>query len=155
MIPNLKFEGAKELDEALQELEGAAAVKVVRDSLLESVDPVIQSAKGRVPVDRGDLQQSISAGTRLTKRQRALHQPIVSRKGVEVHVGPGISTNRRGVRHSHLVEFGTYKMAPRPFMRPAWLSNLEAVFNGLAQAMTRNLEAAAKRAAAKARKVKR
>lgn len=155
MIPNLKFEGADEMDAALMELEGAIAVKVVRESLLSSVQPVIDSAKGRVPVDRGDLERSISAGTKLTKRQKSLHQPIVSRSGVEVHVGPGIMTNARGVRHAHLVEFGTAHMAPRPFMRPAWVSNLQAVFNGLAQAMTANLAKAVKRAQAKALKERR
>lgn len=155
MIPSLKFEGADEMDAGLSELEGVTAIKVVRESLLESVQPVIQSAKGRVPVDRGDLERSIGAGTRLTKRQRSLHQPIVSKKGVEVHVGPGITNNARGVRHAHLVEFGTQHMAPQPFMRPAWQSNLGAVFNGLRQAMERLLAKAVARAQAKAKKVRR
>jgi len=155
MIPSLKFEGADEMDAAMMELEGAVAMKVVRDSLLSSVQPVIDSAKGRVPVDRGDLERSIGAGTKLTKRQKSLHQPIVAAGGIEVHVGPGIMTNARGVRHAHMVEFGTSTMAPRPYMRPAWVSNLQAVFNGLAQSMTVNLAKAVKRAKAKALKVRR
>lgn len=155
MTPSLKLEGAKELEEGLMELQGVTAMGVVRRSLLKAVDPVIQSAKGRAPVDRGDLAKSIDAATRLSKRQRSLNRPIVSAHGVEVYVGPGLKNGGRGVRHAHLVEFGTSHMAPQPFMRPAWLSNLDAVFNGLAQLMGLELAKAAKRAAAKALKVKR
>jgi HK97 gp10 family phage protein len=155
MKTSLKLEGAAELAAGLEELKGVTAVNVVRKSLTESLEPVAASAKGRVPVDRGDLQQSIGIGTRLTRRQKGLRQPIVSHNGVEAYVGPGLVGNRYQGAHGHLVEFGTYRTAPRPFMRPAWLSNLTIVFNGLAQSMGENLSRAAKAAAKKALKAKR
>ena len=50
----------------------------------------------------------------------ALRQARRDAKGqgsfAEMYVGPA-----RGVlRYAHLVEFGTARMAPQPFMRPAW-----------------------------------
>lgn len=152
MIPNLKFEGAKEMDAALMELSGAVAVKVVRQSLVESLKPVADSAKGRAPQDEGKLERSIGVGTRLTRRQRKLRQPIVSAGGVEAYVGPGVVGGRYDGRHGHLQEFGTVNHGPQPFMRPAWISNLQAVFGTLAQSMTKNLARAVRAAQRKALK---
>jgi HK97 gp10 family phage protein len=155
MIPSLKFEGAKELEAGLMELSGVAATAVVRTALTDSLKPVAASAAGRVAHDTGRLERSIGIGTRLTKRQKGLNRPIVSAQGVEAYVGPGVVGGRYDGRHGHLVEFGTVHMRPRPFMRPAWLSNLQAVFNGLASTMGAELAKAAKRAARKALKARR
>jgi len=152
MNPSLKFEGAKEMEAALLELNGVAATNVVRKALTEALEPVAASARGRVPVDEGKTQRSIGVGTRLMKRQKRLNQPIVSHKGVEAYVGAGLVGGKFDGRAAHLIEFGTVHMRPRPFMRPAWLSNLNIVFNGLAKTMGEELAKAAKRAARKALK---
>ncbi len=154
MKPTFKLEGAAELHAGLMELQGATAVSIVRKSLQVALEPVAESARGRVPVDRGDLQQSIGIGLRLTKRQRARRVPIVSARGVEANVGPGIKGDKYQGAHGHLVEFGTHQQAPQPFLRPAWRSNLQAVFNSLAQSMGASIARAAKRAARKALKAK-
>jgi len=155
MKPSLKFEGAKELQAGLMELEGVTALRVVRSALTESLKPVAESARGRVPVREGRLQRSIGIGWRLMRRQKSLNQPIVSASGVEAYVGAGLVGGKFDGRAAHLVEFGTVHSAPHPFMRPAWISNLQAVFNGLSQSMGRNLARAARACARKALKVKR
>ncbi len=152
MIPNLKFEGAKELEAGLMELEGVTAIKVVRDSLTSSLEPVAASARGRVRHLTGKLGRSIGIGTRLTRRQKGLNEPIVSFQGVEAYVGPGLVGGQYDGRHGHLIEFGTADARPFPFMRPAWQSNLQAVFGGLAKSMTANLAAAVRRCQRKALK---
>lgn len=143
------------MEAALLELNGVTAVNVVRKALTESLEPVEASAKGRVPVDEGRTQRSIGIGTRLMKRQKRLNVPIVSAQGVEAYVGAGVVGGRYDGRAAHLIEFGTVHQRPRPFMRPAWISNLQAVFGTLAQSMGAELAKAAKRAARKALKLKR
>jgi HK97 gp10 family phage protein len=152
MIPNLKFEGAKELEAGLMELEGVTALKVVRAALGSSLKPVMESAKGRVAHVTGKLMRSIGIGFRLTRRQKSQRQPIVSASGVEAYVGPGVVGGRYDGRAGHLVEFGTSHSRPQPFMRPAWISNLEVVFNSLAAEMKKELAAAVRRCQRKALK---
>lgn len=150
MTPTWKLEGAKDLEAGLLELEGVTAKRVVSRSLQESLEPVVSAAKAKVAVWSGALQRSIGIGVRLTKRQRSLRKPIAP---VEAYVGPGVANKggRRAVAHAHLVEFGTVHMAPQPYMRPAWQSTIQAVFNLLAKKTETNLEKAAARAAKRAK----
>lgn len=61
-----------------------------------------------VPVDTGRLQASI------TKSIRWEGKKIIG----EIDAGLGIE-------YAKMIEFGTSRMRPRPFMRPAWNENLE------------------------------
>jgi len=154
MTPTLKIEGTQELNDALHELEGAVAVKVVRDSLKTSLQPVLDDATAKVPVRRGRLKRSLGIGTRLTRRQKRVSERIVGTKGVEAYVGAGMVGGRYDGRHGHLVEFGTVHMGPQPFMRPAWAGNVSTVFSRLVAQMRANIDRAVKRAQRKALKAK-
>ena len=66
------------------------------------------NAKLGVPVDTGRLQSSITKN--------------VSRSGGKLI---GEVSAGEGVPYAIMIEFGTSKMKPRPFMRPAWNENLE------------------------------
>jgi len=54
-----------------------------------------------------------------------------------------------GIRHGHLVEFGSKNNAARPFLWPAAQSNQQAYERKFAADLTKKTEAAVKRAAAK------
>jgi HK97 gp10 family phage protein len=73
----------------------AAAAKVFYDEV-----------KARAPVNAGTLRDSIY-------RVFAKDSSTDARKNYE------IGWNRKKAPHGHLVEFGTVKMAARPFLRPA------------------------------------
>lgn len=140
MIPSLKFEGAKELEAALMKLEGVRAKKIVSTAILDALVPIVEAARNRVPVATGALQESIGIGDRLRPRQKSLLEKIAA---VEAYVGPGVGSGGHrfyGVSHAHLVEFGTVKVGPRPFMRPAWTARLQDVFDRLAKNMTDALQ---------------
>lgn len=66
------------------------------------------NAKAGVPVDTGALQASI------TKDVRWSGKKIIG----EVEAGLDLI-------YAKMIEFGTSKMRPRPFMRPAWNENLQ------------------------------
>jgi HK97 gp10 family phage protein len=107
--------GGKELEQALLQLPKATAKGVLRRTLLKAAQPIEAQAAALAPRDTGKLQESIVVSTRLKKSQR--RGPRFT--GVEVFIGASSSGNKKGY-HAHLVEFGTSKMAARPFMRPAF-----------------------------------
>ena len=59
-----------------------------------------------------------------------------------------------GIRHGHLVEFGTRHSAARPFLWPAAQSKTQAYLYNVAKNIKKKTQAAVKRAAKKAKKVK-
>lgn len=66
------------------------------------------NARIGVPVDTGALRGSI------TKKVSSTGSKVTG----EIDAGQGLV-------YAKMIEFGTSKMAPRPFMRPAWNENLE------------------------------
>lgn len=137
MIPSLRFEGDKALNAALMKLTGIRAKKIVLAMILDALEPVAEGARNRVPVRTGQLRDSIGVGDKLRPRQARLLEKIAE---VEAYVGPGGSGPRSGVAHAHLVEFGTAKMGPRPYMRPAWQARIADVFDRLAKRCQEQLQ---------------
>jgi len=137
--------GAKELEAALAQLPKATAKSVLRRALTSAAKPAAAQAQALAPRGRtGNLQASIRISTRLNKRQGKLHDA----QGVEVYIGAAAGKGAKG-NHAHLLEFGTVKMAARPFLRPAWESTKEKV---LAAIQTEVWAALAKSARTLARK---
>lgn len=72
MVTRVHIEGLRELDAALATLSKAAAKGVLRRVLKEAAEPVANKMRGLAP--RGEdqhLRESITVGTRLTKKQAA------------------------------------------------------------------------------------
>lgn len=109
----------------------------VRDALIEAMRSVEQRAKQYVPVRTGNLKQSITTSDTLAK---AASNP----NNITVHVGTSYELGTGG-RHGHLVEFGTVKSGARPFLRPAWDAEREAVIKKLQKALEKAISKAAKK----------
>jgi HK97 gp10 family phage protein len=131
--------GFRELDKALAELPKATARNVLRRTLVKAGQPIADEASRLAPVDSGKLAGRIAVSARLKNRTGSAEFAAAMRAGLgrdaavsalrqarrdaagqgsfaEMYVGPA-----RGVlAYAHLVEFGTVKMSPKPFMRPAW-----------------------------------
>lgn len=58
-----------------------------------------------------------------------------------------VSTLASGIRHGHLIEFGTVKTGARPFLYPALQSQASAYRNSLAGYLKKKMEAAVRRRA--------
>jgi len=100
------IEGAAEMDRLLKELGPRAASRAADRALRAGAKPIVQRAKELVPVDTGDLRDSITVQI---ERQRG-----ASEKRVAL-VGFTKPTSRR----AHLTEYGTAHSPAKRFMRPA------------------------------------
>jgi len=101
-----KVEGLKGLAQAVEALKDRVKSKEVQDILLAGAFVIRDEARANVPVDTGLLKSNIIA-TR--------GKP----KGDSTDVLVGVKYGKGGGNHAALVEFGTSKMQPQPFFRPA------------------------------------
>lgn len=139
MSISVSVAGFRELEAALAELPKATARNVLRRTLIKAGQPIADEASRLAPVDTGKLAGRIVVSAKIKNKVgnaeysaalraelgkqaavSALRQARRDAKGqgsfAEMFVGPA-----RGVlRYAHLVEFGTVKMPPQSFMRPAW-----------------------------------
>lgn len=99
------------LDEVLRSLADYESElnKKIRKVVVEAADNMEAHAVGNVAVDTGNLKSTI--------------RKEVSKEGKPYHaarVKAGKYGTKDGAAHAHLVEYGTVKMAERPYMRPAY-----------------------------------
>jgi HK97 gp10 family phage protein len=113
----VRLEGFADLERELQRLGKVTTQKAsLRRALRKAAQPVADMAQSLAPRDTDTLQVSVGIGTKLTKRQARLHRKMHAndRAAVEMFVGAG------GLARATQMEFGNFKDAPQPFMRPAW-----------------------------------
>lgn len=119
------LKGAKELEGALKRLGRTQRRRVLVKALRKAARPMLKEAKRRVPKRSKGLWRSLRIGTTLSSSQRRRARPG-QYTGV-IFVG---ASYPKGA-HAHLVEFGTYRASPHPFMRPAFESTKRVVFKDL------------------------
>lgn len=142
------IEGLKELDRALKKLPLAVQKRVLRATLKKAGRPIAADAAVRAPRDRGDLAESITVKTELSRSQR---RKMRKSKGEVVMF---IGAARPKGAHAHLVEFGTEKMAAQPFLRTAWDAGKAAALETIKTDLWKAISRAAKRLARRAAKGK-
>lgn len=131
--------GFRELRDMLDRLptvqreEGA-----LKRAMIEAVEPTAMLVVQMAPRRTGGLRRSIIVSD---KKRGAIKGDGMTR----VYLGASYQMGARG-RHAHLLEFGTVKMAPRPFLRPAWDQDSRAMLMRLSDNLRKQIEAAVKRA---------
>lgn len=159
----LEIQGMEELKEQLKsfgsevETRGLrsatlAGARVVYDAALRSFHPG-RSAKGEPPgIYRGFLKANL-----ITKRMHT--EPHVAQYAVMVRGTKmtKITKRRRGFKkgkyggvagpatYGRFLEFGTSKMAPRPFLTPAYFNNLEKIVDRIKHGLERAIDRASKK----------
>lgn len=133
----VRVEGLREVETALAQLGKSTGRNVMRRVALARLEPMAEEMRRLVPVDSGDLKDSIAVTTKNPRRNR-------KRSEVEAHAGPG--------RHpqGHLREFGGDKNPPAPFVRPAWDGGKGNLLEGIKEDLWAEIEKAAQRQARKA-----
>lgn len=156
--------GFAALDKALAELPKSTARNVLTRTLLKAGQPIADDASRLAPVASGKLRERIKVSARIKNKVgssefssamraglgkeaavSALRQARRDAKGqgsfAEMFVGPA-----KGVlRYAHLVEFGTVKVPPKPFMRPAWDSNKRLALDIIRRELGNEIISAARR----------
>ena len=83
-------------------------------AMLDSADQIVAGARLRVPVDEGDVRDSI--------RHHGIREG--KRGGLYIAITAGDrSTENDGYQVARLLEFGTMKMPAQPFLLPAYRAN--------------------------------
>lgn len=109
----VKMYGHQQLMARLMELRTARLAEATEEQLTDVATAIRDDAKSLAPVDTGSLKQSI--------RLQVYHKSGTFVKKVGVSAG-GYVTNpktKRKVDYASYQEFGTSKMPPHPYMRPA------------------------------------
>jgi hypothetical protein len=146
-VMTVQTSGFAELERALETLGKATTQKAsLRRAARKALQPVANLAETLAPRDKGTLAVSIGIGTRLTRRQAGLHRRMFrdDRAAVEVFVGAG------GLAQATQMEFGNFKDAPQPFMRPAWDAEGRATLDRLATELWADIQRTAARQARQA-----
>lgn len=143
----VELKGFRELDAALAEFSKAGGKAILRRAATKALQPMLERAKQLVPVDEGDLRNSLTIGTRLNKGEaRAARRE--GKSGVEVYMG---TNSRNGAPR----EFGSVRSPAQPFMRPAFESQKGEIIPTLQKELAIDVEKTRARAARKAAKLAR
>jgi HK97 gp10 family phage protein len=143
----VKLSGFKALDRELAKLASVATRKAsARRALKKAAQPLADLAESLAPRKSGDLAISVGVGTKLTKRQAGLHRKMFAsdKAAVEMFVGAG------GLAQATQQEFGNFRHAPKPFMRPAWDQDKMQMLGRLKVELWADIEKAVARAEARA-----
>lgn len=128
MKPSIKVLGMDKIRSNLEKLARLTNRDVVEDSLLEGAEVIAAEARNLVPVRTGNLRSSIAVVT--NGKEVNFSDGSLSSGNFEVYIGPlqGRDQPHDGF-YGHMIEFGTYKMAAQPFMRPAFDSQAGRAIN--------------------------
>ncbi|MEO6153401.1 MAG: HK97-gp10 family putative phage morphogenesis protein [Croceibacterium sp.] len=139
MSETIKLTGFKELHDSLGNLKKTTERALLRRVAVKALEPIAERARQLVPVDKGNLRDSIVVGTNINSgaRRAARKDPV---QGVRVFCG---TANRNAVPG----EFGSARSPAQPFMRPAWDGGKDRVLESVQRDLKTEIEKAAARAA--------
>jgi hypothetical protein len=141
MAEVFKMEGLKELDFALGELPKATERNNLVRTLKKEAVPVRDTWKDLAPRDEGQYAESITIGTRLTRRQ-AREARKEGKNFAEVYIGTDDPAGQQQ-------EFGNINHPAQPSGRPAWEATKQGVVDGLAKTLGDEIEKSRARLARK------
>lgn len=163
MNGTIKIKGMRDISRALDRLPKELIRSSENAVLRAGAKPIEKAAKSRVVEDTGLLKKSI--GIRVKKVAGINSARIGPRTGFKKSLGTRIARKTKGKRikgqpyeasqdpnkYSHLVELGSSRVAPRPFIRPAIDAAqgqvVDAMANGLDKHLTRTVARLRKKAA--------
>lgn len=146
-----KLTGFKELEKSLGELSRAAGTGVLRRAGTKAMEPMAKLASSLAPDDATtppvDLHTSIGVSARARTGRGGL-QDLEKGNRVNIHVGPAFDLERYA--RALVMEFGSYKDQPQPYMRPAFDQDGAAVIERLKPLIRAEIDKTVARAARRA-----
>jgi HK97 gp10 family phage protein len=143
----VEVKGFRELEKALaEELPKATAKNALRRAMVATMKSHIEEpAKQLAPRERGTLEKGIT--TKSAKAKRTSRTRYARSTGLTVETGP---TGRPEGGNAAWQEFGTVKMPPHPYMRPAADSGGQKVIDDIRDNLKAEIDKAKARIARKA-----
>jgi HK97 gp10 family phage protein len=149
----VEVKGLRELEQQLDKLTRAGAKGAARRASLKALQPMADLAASLAPDDAStpvpDLHTSIKVSTKV-KAGRSLKRVFEGPTQVNTYMGP----TAEGYPQAIYQEFGTVKMQPRPYMRPAWDQDRLALLGRLKANLWDEVTKSISRAAARAARLK-
>lgn len=158
---SVNVDGLRELGEAMRELGAEVSQKIAHRMVSKAARMVRDEAKRLAPVRTGFMKQNI-----IVKKMRKSETDLTSeyRMGVRKYklkyadTKYNVRKRRAGTYYGvddayywRYLEFGTVKMAPKPFMRPAFDNNRMRAVEVMKETGRRLILAAAQKAGSKRR----
>lgn len=132
-----RYKGLRELKTLLRKLPDSTSKSVIRRSLKKAAEPIAVRARSLAPRDTGLIAESIVIGKKLSRRQKRRHRKL-GPDDIEMFVG--VSGEGEVAHYAHIVEFGSEKTAPQPFLTPAFEQTKKKAFKVLIDETWTNLE---------------
>ncbi len=167
MKVSVKVSGFRELEKALSLLPKAAAKSTLVRVAKKAGQPIADLASGLAPKLTGELSSSIRVGTRVANsvgkkdyaevmrsggtRAAARTALLSARSGnaggsfAIAYVGPEKAKTKSDAIKRIVQEFGSSKMPPSPYMRPAWDAKKMEAFDIIRNELASEIIATAKR----------
>lgn len=146
MKMSAKIDGVDKLIRKLDRLPAAIGRNIERRVLMEAGEIIAARARELVPVDTGNLRDSIVVSDRPLGGAFKMDAAGAASTGegrMTVYIGPKTGGRNDGY-YGHMVEFGTVKMAAQPFLRPAFDSTKGQVQSRIAGDLAAAISRAAK-----------
>lgn len=129
MTMKMQLTGLNELVKRLRELPLEMRAKTLRGAVSTAAEIVRAEAILRAPVYTGSVQKGHPPPGTLKKEIFKARYPEECNDTREVWQ---VNVKRRyGAYYAHMVEYGTVKMPPQPFMRPAWDAKRQAALDAM------------------------
>ncbi len=133
---DLTLIGDRKLAKKFEKLASTAARnRIVRRPLAAALTPISKAAKRNVPVRFGLLKKSI--GKKVKAYPGGVWGGVGPRTGFRAVDEDGKTVDP--IKYAHLVEFGTSKTSPKPFLRPAFDATRSVAMRILRTGMAKNL----------------
>lgn len=146
--------GLDALQAQLLELGAELGLKTLAEAARKAFKPVLDDAKSMVPVDTGELRDSlklsvvksgsgdmaIAVGIRIGKGTGSKQARVAA-----AAFGEGQLNSRPPARRWHFIELGTAELAPHPFLRPALDKNASRVLEALKVEIAKGIARALKK----------
>lgn len=147
-----KLEGVPNLQAQLKELGAELAQNTLRAAARKAFEPVLAAAVAKVPVDTGNLRQSIKIGSSKPKGGEtviAVGLVVANNAGKGRRTKDNSAGGAKDPYYWRFVEKGTRKKDARPFLRPALDGNADRVIDQFSKELAKAIDKAVKKRAGK------
>ena len=117
------FDGIDEALDAVRRVVRPVNDERIGENAAAALEPVAEDARRLVPVESGDLRDTIRVSVEYSGEGYTDGRMVV--------VGPLAAGDARHVFYAHFLEFGTITMRAQPFFGPAIAKHQELVFDVL------------------------
>lgn len=146
----IKITGLLQIEENFRRLADRKTLdRNVSRSARVAMKPVLEEAKRLVPVDEGDLRDSLILSVRKTRagnRSARVGPDTKSVVRADKSGGLDFGKKKRPANYAHLVEKGTTAAAAKPFLRPAFDGNSDNAVKTFRDEMKKGLDWVIKKA---------